>query len=342
LPPGAARWYTSMVVTRSRLLALALALASGCVIPDLPLEDQRCPCGSGWVCDDAAEVCVRAALRDGGTRDGADADDGGSPVPCAVDLVFDEVEPVTELNVPGEQDDDPTLTADLLEVYFASRRDGGPGGEDIWTARREAPDDPFSEPEPALALSTPRYDTTPRLSRDGLSIYLSSDRAGPGAPFDVFVSTRATLASPWTAPMRVAELSSMGDDNGAAPAPGDLRIAFSSTRAGVAALYEATRESPDDPWGMPAAIPELADAAARTTPFYWSENVLLFAGGSEIWVTRRPTPSMPWGAPVSVPPPVATATNEHDPWLSPDGRLLYFSRFVGTDDLDIYVARCTR
>ena len=44
--------------------------------------------------------------------------------------------PITELN--SGDDDDPTLTADMLEIVFDSGRTGGgaKGGGDLWTATR--------------------------------------------------------------------------------------------------------------------------------------------------------------------------------------------------------------
>ncbi len=37
-------------------------------------------------------------------------------------------------------DENPTLTGDMLEIYFSSTRDGGPGHGDVWRALRDASD----------------------------------------------------------------------------------------------------------------------------------------------------------------------------------------------------------
>jgi hypothetical protein len=58
-------------------LLLVIRLGSACVVPDVDLDGRPCPCASGWVCDDARNVCVRpdaATIPDGGTDDGSTPD----------------------------------------------------------------------------------------------------------------------------------------------------------------------------------------------------------------------------------------------------------------------------
>ena len=57
---------------------------------------------------------------------------------CLGDMMTDPVGwsapvEITELT-SGMGDDDPSLTNDLLEIYWGSRRTGGMGSEDIWVA----------------------------------------------------------------------------------------------------------------------------------------------------------------------------------------------------------------
>ena len=49
---------------------------------------------------------------------------------------FSEPELVSFLSDPEALDDDPALTADMLEIYFSSERDGGLGESDVYEARR--------------------------------------------------------------------------------------------------------------------------------------------------------------------------------------------------------------
>jgi hypothetical protein len=59
----------------------------------------------------------------------------------------------------------------------------------------------------------------------------------------------------------------------------------------------------------------------------------------DIWVARRASRNANWETPVNLGAPVNTANNDVSPELSPDGDLLFFARFVGTGQRDIYVAR---
>ena len=59
----------------------------------------------------------------------------------------------------------------------------------------------------------------------------------------------------------------------------------------------------------------------------------------DLWVTRRASRDSPWETPVNLGSPVNTPDQEAGPALSDDGRLLFFYRFVGTGQRDIYVTR---
>ncbi len=59
----------------------------------------------------------------------------------------------------------------------------------------------------------------------------------------------------------------------------------------------------------------------------------------DLWVATRASRDDPWDTPVNLGSPVNTSGNEAGPALSPDGRLLFFYRWVGTGQRDIYVSR---
>src|SRR6058998_4109872 len=59
----------------------------------------------------------------------------------------------------------------------------------------------------------------------------------------------------------------------------------------------------------------------------------------DLWVARRASRDSPWETPVNLGSPVNTSANEAGPALSPNGRLLFFYRWVGTGQRDIYVSR---
>ena len=59
----------------------------------------------------------------------------------------------------------------------------------------------------------------------------------------------------------------------------------------------------------------------------------------DLWVATRASRDDDWDIPVNLGSPVNTSDNEAGPALSPNGRLLFFYRFVGTGQRDIYVSR---
>jgi hypothetical protein len=60
---------------------------------------------------------------------------------------------------------------------------------------------------------------------------------------------------------------------------------------------------------------------------------------NDIWVARRASHDGPWETSENLGPPINTSDNEAGPALSPDGRLFFFYRWVGTGQRDIYVSR---
>ena len=59
----------------------------------------------------------------------------------------------------------------------------------------------------------------------------------------------------------------------------------------------------------------------------------------DLWVARRASRDSPWENAVNLGSPVNTPDQEAGPAVSHDGRLLFFYRFVGTGQRDIYVSR---
>ena len=59
----------------------------------------------------------------------------------------------------------------------------------------------------------------------------------------------------------------------------------------------------------------------------------------DIWVAHRASTDAAWQTPVNLGAPVNTPDNDVSPELAPDGDLMFFARFVGAGQRDIYVAR---
>ena len=121
----------------------------------------------------------------GGGGGGANPNDGGGNPSDATGTAGD-AGPGTSFGQPqmvrglrSDTDDvqDPSLTFEELELYFASSTGGQ---NDIWVSRRTVVTDPWGPSTLVSELSSPQNDQDPEVSVDGLVMYLASDRGGAG------------------------------------------------------------------------------------------------------------------------------------------------------------------
>jgi hypothetical protein len=242
---------------------------------------------------------------------------------------------VAELAIDGEENDNPTLTADLLEIYFTSEREGGAGDVDVWTARRASVDDPFGSPEPVTVVNTDQTETSPAVSLDGLELWLGTEREGGLGEQDIWLARRASTADAWSEPSNVTELNSVEKDIPRPPAVGGTIMPLGSRR-GSSGYYEtflAERPSQADAFSTPRELIELEVRGQNTVDGFLSEDGLtLFFNRSpgsgessgDLFVVKRPSRDEPFGTALPL-LSVNTSQDERDPWLSPDGRHLFFS-----------------
>jgi hypothetical protein len=84
------------------------------------------------------------------------------------------------------------------ELYFSSTRAGGAGGGDIYVSAFDGSG--YQAPALVTALSTAQDDLRPNVRRDGLEIFFDSNRPGGMGGLDIWTSTRASTADPWSTP----------------------------------------------------------------------------------------------------------------------------------------------
>ncbi len=275
----------------------------------------------------------------------ADAGASGAGATPLEDLgAFGSPTLVAGLLGPGETADDPSFTDDRRLLYFNSDRPGGPGGGDIWVAVRASAPGPWSSPM-LSSVSTAAEETTPGVSPDGLTLWFSSDREGPGAcaaggGLDIWVATRATRGDSFGPAVCVDELSGPGDERGPAPSADGSSIVFTRNVAGFGRLFEATRGAPDEPFGDPAPIPGLGgDFNEGDASLGRGARELFFAtdrgeaASSRIMTSARDSPAAPFGAVVEL-PELDGAGSSSDPWVSSDARhIMWVSDRSGTMQL---------
>jgi hypothetical protein len=242
----------------------------------------------------------------------------------------------------GTIDEDPSLTADMLELYFNSNTTGG----DIYVTRRAALTDPWGTPQPVTELNTASSENTPEVAADGLTIVWSSNRAGTLGSEDVWMSTRATRTDAWGTPQHVDGLSTSSNDVAPFLLPDGLTAFLANSSMGNDDIYSAQRATPTDPWPAPTRITELVHAAfdsdewvsADRGVIYWASERIT-QGDMDIWRATRPGPGMPFQLLEPVTELNMPGSDEDDPWVSPDGRTIYFSH--GSDSgtqMSIYMA----
>jgi hypothetical protein len=196
-------------------------------------------------------------------------------------------------------------------------------------------------------------DSQPQISRDGLELYFLSDRPDSNGESsdNIWVSRRSTVRDLWSAPIQLdVPVNTTGPENAPSLSADGLELYFSNSwYSDPAKLYVSTRASKADPWGPPVELgPPVNSANKQDCPCISADGLSLYfmsdrPGGnsnptnSDIFVTTRPARSDPWGEPVKLGPNVNSDQYEYTPWVSPDGRSLFFSR--GYSKAHVFVSR---
>src|SRR5438132_1527475 len=146
---------------------------------------------------------------------------------------------------------------------------------------------PWSPPQPIGELASTHSDYHPAISRDGRSLYFTTDRDAPSFPAEIVVSQREDREAPWGPPVAVDALNRAGFNSGVPNLqPKGHVIYFNSNR----------------PRG-----------AGQATP---TEN---------IWVATRPdTTTEDWTMSAQADPNLNSGQGDGGPALSWDGTTLYF------------------
>jgi len=182
----------------------------------------------------------------------------------------------------------PCISPNGLELFFTSKRSGGPGGfSDIWLTTRATQEDDWGEPEPlGPNINTSDYDGHPSISSDGLELFFCTwttpTRPGSGSS-DIWLTTRASLSEAWAEPMNLGATVNSSAFEGEQDISADgLCLFFCGDRTGG-------------------------------------------SGGWDLWVTTRKTKEDPWSNPVNLGPEVNSSGTDTMPDVSDDGSMLYFA-----------------
>jgi len=224
------------------------------------------------------------------------------------DFVFGTMQNLGPVINSSSADAGTSFTADGLELYFSSNRPGGFAGgimgEDVWVSTRASIDDPWGLPvNLGAAVNGTTDECSPSISPDGLTLYFSDEWGGP---------TR----------------------------PGGL---------GGADIWMARRTGRDAPWDMAVNVGAPIDTPANeVTPMIGADGLtLIFAsdraggqGGYDVWMSTRASIEDDWTEPVNLGGLVNSASDDLEPSLSSDKRVLIFAsrRAGGYGNWDLWMS----
>jgi hypothetical protein len=142
----------------------------------------------------------------------------------------------------------PTIFKDeqsgITNLYFC-RNQGGLGDFDIYVSTLRS-DNRFGRPALVFELDSPVRDTRTAIRRDGLEMFVTSNRPGGFGLIDLWNSTRATTLDAWSPPVNLGPtINTTADDGGPALSCDATTLYFYSTRpdgSGGRDLYVTTRQ----------------------------------------------------------------------------------------------------
>lgn len=229
------------------------------------------------------------------------------------------------------EQDDPSLTADELALYFASKRSSDQR-EDIFLSTRTAPEEDWSAPTRVEGPNSDERETAPAISPDGLVLWFASDRDGGEGELDIWSVRRASANEPFGALRHHPELSAAYDDLPRAPtSSGNFLPMGVRNEDGTYDIALAPRTG-DGEYGAPELVTSLNTTASEGDPTLAFDGLWIFFAsdradpGSDIdlYFAERASLDAPFGAPLRL-EELSSGDDDTDPWVSNDGRVLYFS-----------------
>jgi hypothetical protein len=203
-------------------------------------------------------------------------------------------------------------------------------------------------------VNSPFQDFYPSITPNGLSLYFESDRPGGAGGFDIWVSRRQNLSSPWQTPQNLGPLiNGPLDERVPSFTPDGLTMYLSSERPqgfGGLDIYVTTRMDPNDDFGW-GPVENLGAPLSTEDILEGGVTFQLDAEGNitHLYFIRHPNPNHDilvsvlgpsgWETPVYV-AEVNTEFHEVRPLITSDGLRMFLTsaRPEGFGLRDLYVS----
>jgi Tol biopolymer transport system component len=208
------------------------------------------------------------------------------------------------------------------------------------------------------AINSTSNDQQPAISKDGLSLYFTSNRAGGIGGFDMYVSQRASVDDPWGSPVNLGPTVNTTSDEGNPVFSRDGHLLFFQSKRpggfGGIDIWVSQREHTHDDFDWQPAVnlgPGVNSAADDSGPSYFENEEdgapqLYFGSsrlggpsGANIYISEQMADGS-FGPAVLV-TELSSPLNENDPSIRHDGLEIFFqSNRTGSFGaaLDLWVA----
>ena len=260
---------------------------------------------------------------------------------------FKEPYILREITAGRSHDWAPTLSSDMLEIYWQADQPRGPGiphARDIWWTRRESIDAPWEDPQLLDVVNTARVDSNAHLSYDGLTLtFASNGREGGYGGLDLWQTTRASRDAPWQEPVNMGPtINTRRNEGSASLSPDGLEIIFNSGCPGgpcsPSRLRRSTRETLTDEWTSPEEMTpsERGDQlSVGAYPFLSPDGLSLYYskpgsyGRLDVFVSKRPSLDAIFGEGENLGATINSRGDDAYARLASDGSLYYGYNWTG-------------
>jgi Tol biopolymer transport system component len=318
--------------------------------------DRVSPCLATACLFLGAASCMRAGFSAGEDAALVDASayvpDAAGPNPWLGSFTLSTPKPLTALNT-SQHEMEPAPTADGLTLHFA--RGAATSEYDVYRATRASRTAAFGGATPLSAINTDQHESRLFVTADGVTAYLSAARSSGVGGADIWLIRRAggkpaAAFDPGT--MVNLPLNSAANDWDPFVSADGLRLYYCvSTHAGGPGgneLLVAARSSTSALFSSPKLLSEINTARNEGNPSLTADGLVLVfnstqpggAGLTDIYYATRASVDEPFSS-IRLVPVVNSTDREGEPFVSADGRELFFSsdRPGGAGQMDLYHAR---